>query len=75
MGHILRMDEAQLHKMMYGELIYGAGTSGGQKKRYKNQLNNLFKTVHSGMKLFEAMMGHFPQLKDEPESTNPVTAE
>ena len=40
--HVLHMDEVQLSKViMYGEQVYGARTSRGQKKRYTDQLNNL----------------------------------
>ena len=54
---LTRMDEAQLPKVtLYVGLAYGARTSGGQNKRYKDQL----------------LYGHVFRLKTLQNNANPV---
>lgn len=45
-GHIRRMEDTQLPKItLYGELEHGARSSGGQRKRYKDQLHATLKKL------------------------------
>lgn len=46
-GHVRRMDDTRIPKqLLYGELVNGSRSRGGQKKRYKDSLKVSTKLFH-----------------------------
>ena len=53
-GHVIRMPESRLpRQVLYSELVTGARPSGGQKKRYKDNLKRTLKQFHIDPATFE----------------------
>lgn len=53
-GHIVRMSDSRIPKqLLYGELVNGKRSQGGQKKRFKDSLKSSLKTLQIKPTLFE----------------------